>query len=358
MAGFFDQGYNSPDPGLGTGNNAANDFAALNAANPGQFESPFKKKSRKDTIDATQVNPNPAPAPAVVTAQDRPPPAISSAPALVKRITQNSNPSTALVPGTQMTASEFAMAAMKAAAPPPPPPMPVPPQLPVPRQPTPNMNAMAPPSGAMQTVPGAPPPAPIGGNRFGGNTFGGGQFGGNQFGASAPHPAPGPNIPGTDIPRQAGPGALPMPYAPLTSLPPQNPRTSPLPAQLLPNGGYFSGGPIRMMHGGYPQLAGLNGMPERHFASGGPDGNFVPGDGKGDGRSDHVKAMLSPGEFVMDAESTALLGNGDSDAGARGMEAIRKEIREHKGKALAKGKFSPDAPSPKKLARIGMKAAA
>jgi hypothetical protein len=349
MAGFFDQGYNSPDPGLGTGNNAANDFAALNAANPGQFESPFKKKSRKETIDATQVNPNPAPAPAVVTAQDRPPPAISSAPALVKRITQNSNPATALVPGTQMNASEFALQAMKAAQPPAPPPTPA--SAPMPQLPPPP---------PMPPLP--QPPNQIGGNRFGGNTFGGNtfggnQFGGNQFGASAPHPAPSPNIPGTDIPRQAGPGALPMPYAPLTSMPPQNPRPPALPAQLLPNAGYFSGGPIRMMHGGYPQLAGLSGMPERHFASGGPDGNFVPGDGKGDGRSDHVKAMLSPGEFVMDAESTSLLGNGDSDAGARGMEAIRKEIREHKGKALAKGKFSPDAPSPKKLARIGMKAA-
>jgi hypothetical protein len=329
MAGFFDQGYNSPDPGLGTGNNAANDFAALNAANPGQFESPFKKKSRKDTIDATQVNPNPAPAPAIVTAQDRPPPAISSAPSLVKRITQNSNPSTALVPGTQMTASEFALAAVKAAQPPPaPPPVPQAPPAPPPMQPRPpmpQMNAVGPPPQAMQTVPGSAPPTPIGGNRFGGNQFGGAQFGGNrfggnQFGASAPQPT--------------------------------------LPGQVLPNAGYFGGGAVHLAHGGYPQLAGLSGMPERHFASGGPDGNFVPGDGKGDGRSDHVKAMLSPGEFVMDAESTSLLGNGDSDAGARGMEAIRKEIREHKGKALAKGKFSPDAPSPKKLARIGMKAAA
>jgi hypothetical protein len=352
MAGFFDQGYNSPDPGLGTGNNAANDFAALNAANPGQFESPFKKKSRKETIDATQVDPNPAPAPAVVTAQDRLPPAISSAPALVKRITQNSNPATALVPGTNMTASEYAASAvqearaqaenqrtMMASLQPPQ----AAPQLPVPQQPRQPMapnpmssptspqlysEAMRNPGNGQMNLPPynmasmGPPPAPRQQpSPYGNQTFGGNTFGGNKFGASS-LPLQGAGLPGQ-----------------------------------TPAAGYFSGGPIHMMHGGYPQLAGLSGMPERHFASGGPDGNFVPGDGKGDGRSDHVKAMLSPGEFVMDAESTSLLGNGDSDAGARGMEAIRKEIREHKGKALAKGKFSPDAPSPKKLARIGMKAA-
>ncbi len=63
----------------------------------------------------------------------------------------------------------------------------------------------------------------------------------------------------------------------------------------------------------------------------------------GDGRSDGVEARLSNKEYVVDAESMALLGNGDPDAGAKKMDEFRKNLRRQKGKALAKGKFSPDA---------------
>lgn len=68
--------------------------------------------------------------------------------------------------------------------------------------------------------------------------------------------------------------------------------------------------------------------------------------GAGTGRSDEINARLSDGEYVFDAESVAMLGDGSSDAGARKLDAMRAEIRKHKGKALAKGKFSPDAKSP------------
>lgn len=120
----------------------------------------------------------------------------------------------------------------------------------------------------------------------------------------------------------------------------------------VPRGFFRGGAPQRFARGGYPQLMG--GMPERQPFSA---GSYVAPDGQGDGRSDHIEAVLSPGEFVQDAETVSLLGNGDNDAGARGFEAIRKEIRKHKGKALAKGKFSPDAQSPSKLTKIGMRAA-
>jgi hypothetical protein len=75
-------------------------------------------------------------------------------------------------------------------------------------------------------------------------------------------------------------------------------------------------------------------------------GDYVAPDGMGDGRSDHVPAKLSPGEFVMDAETVSMLGNGDNDAGARRLDEMRKNLRKSKGQALAKGKFSPDAKSP------------
>jgi hypothetical protein len=66
-------------------------------------------------------------------------------------------------------------------------------------------------------------------------------------------------------------------------------------------------------------------------------------EGPGTGRSDSIKAELSDGEYVFDAETVALLGDGSSKAGARQLDALRERIRSHKGAALAKGKFSPDA---------------
>jgi len=68
--------------------------------------------------------------------------------------------------------------------------------------------------------------------------------------------------------------------------------------------------------------------------------------GSGSGRADTINARLSDGEFVIDAETVALLGDGSSEDGARVLNRMRKEIRQQKGKALAKGKFSPNAKSP------------
>jgi len=68
--------------------------------------------------------------------------------------------------------------------------------------------------------------------------------------------------------------------------------------------------------------------------------------GGADGRSDDVNAVLSDGEYVMDAESVAMLGNGSSKAGAAKLDQMRSKLRQHKGKALAGGKISPNAKSP------------
>jgi hypothetical protein len=65
--------------------------------------------------------------------------------------------------------------------------------------------------------------------------------------------------------------------------------------------------------------------------------------GIADGRSDDVPAVLSDGEYVIDAETVALLGNGSVDAGAAQLDRMREEIRRHKGKSLAAGKISPNA---------------
>ncbi len=68
--------------------------------------------------------------------------------------------------------------------------------------------------------------------------------------------------------------------------------------------------------------------------------------GSGSGRADTIDAKLSDGEYVMDAETVAMLGDGSTKEGARRLDQMRTSLRSHKGKALAKGKFSPNAKSP------------
>jgi hypothetical protein len=84
--------------------------------------------------------------------------------------------------------------------------------------------------------------------------------------------------------------------------------------------------------------------PPIRAAHGGPLTQYVQGGGTG--RSDSIDAKLSDGEYVIDAETVALLGDGSSKAGAERLDQFRANIRKQKGKALAKGKFSPDARAP------------
>jgi len=79
-------------------------------------------------------------------------------------------------------------------------------------------------------------------------------------------------------------------------------------------------------------------------ARGGPLSRYV--EGGGTGRSDSIDAKLSDGEYVIDAETVALLGDGSSKAGAAKLDQFRANIRKQKGKALSQGKISPDAHSP------------
>ena len=75
--------------------------------------------------------------------------------------------------------------------------------------------------------------------------------------------------------------------------------------------------------------------------------------GPGTGRSDDIPAVLSDGEYVIDAESVALLGDGSSDAGAERLDEMRRELRKHKGKNLRKGEFSHKAKKPTTYMRKG-----
>jgi len=82
------------------------------------------------------------------------------------------------------------------------------------------------------------------------------------------------------------------------------------------------------------------------FKHGGTTSRAFAVNGAGDGREDKIDAKLSDGEYVIDAETVALLGNGSSKAGAQQLDKFRVNIRKHKGQKLASGKFSANAKSP------------
>jgi hypothetical protein len=103
----------------------------------------------------------------------------------------------------------------------------------------------------------------------------------------------------------------------------------------------------KLSTGVYNQAPSTPATPTVQKAMGGPLGQLSRfAKGAGSGRADTINAKLSDGEYVMDAETVAMLGDGSSEEGAKRLDQMRANLREHKGKALAKGKFSPDAKSP------------
>lgn len=250
----------------------------------------------------------------------------------------------------------------------------------------------------------------FGGNTFGGNTFGGNTFGGNKFGRSAY--AGGGSAIGKDVGGFAGNligsiwgpiggmvgkkigsdvgsgigtlietgdlgkgfGAL-LEAGPLGSLAKGDVSgfMDPLGVSGGSGGGGFlsglmggggggglggllGGSGFMFKHGGragYPQLRTA---PVRTAFSTGGGNNYVDGDGMGDGRSDHIDAVLSPGEYVMDAETVSMMGDGDNEAGARAFDGLRRNIRKHKGAKLAKGDISAPAKRPEQYLAKGGRA--
>jgi len=73
-------------------------------------------------------------------------------------------------------------------------------------------------------------------------------------------------------------------------------------------------------------------------------GHYIKGPGTG--RSDQIDAKLSNDEYVMDAETVSLLGDGSPEEGARRLDQLRTNLRKHKGQQLSKGKFSSNAKPP------------
>lgn len=88
-----------------------------------------------------------------------------------------------------------------------------------------------------------------------------------------------------------------------------------------------------------------------NYAKGGRTSFAVKGPGSG--RSDDIPAMLSDGEYVIDADTVAMLGNGSSDAGAKALDRLRVNVRKHKGRNMARGRMGASAKSPEHYMRGG-----
>jgi hypothetical protein len=115
-----------------------------------------------------------------------------------------------------------------------------------------------------------------------------------------------------------------------------------------------------------PQLAALLQARGMHLADGGqPDDHRHPNydgtpvfrtgglsglggkyvEGKGDGTSDDITAMLADGEYVFSADVVSALGNGSNKAGAQALDKTVQAIRS-RARSAPPDKLPPDAKSP------------
>lgn len=104
---------------------------------------------------------------------------------------------------------------------------------------------------------------------------------------------------------------------------------------------------MRLAEGGQPddhQHPNYDGTPV--FRTGGLSGlggKYV--EGKGDGTSDDITAMLADGEYVFSADVVSALGNGSNKAGAQVLDKTVEAIRS-RARSAPPDKLPPDAKSP------------
>ena len=104
---------------------------------------------------------------------------------------------------------------------------------------------------------------------------------------------------------------------------------------------------MKLAEGGQPgdhQHPNYDGTPV--FRTGGLEGlggKYV--EGKGDGTSDDITAMLANGEYVFSADVVSALGNGSNKAGAEKLNGMVHSIRA-RARSAPPDKLPPDAKSP------------
>jgi hypothetical protein len=98
--------------------------------------------------------------------------------------------------------------------------------------------------------------------------------------------------------------------------------------QQMPQQNPMQVGPQGLKSGGLPAWSNVPVTAGRlNFRHG------APVHGPGDGQSDDIPAMLADGEYVIDAETVAQIGNGSTKAGAAALDKFRENIRAHKRSA-------------------------
>jgi hypothetical protein len=122
----------------------------------------------------------------------------------------------------------------------------------------------------------------------------------------------------------------PQPTTPQQMLPQMGQQASQgMPQQGMPQQGMTPQGmPQQMRMGGLPHVSNVPMTQGRmDFRKG------AAVHGAGDGQSDDIPAMLADGEYVIDAETVAQIGNGSTKAGAQALDKFREGIRAHKRSA-------------------------
>lgn len=109
--------------------------------------------------------------------------------------------------------------------------------------------------------------------------------------------------------------------------------------------------PIRPGTRGYAEGGEVDGPLSQTFDSSQTQG-FV-GAGEGGGQDDMIDARLSPGEYVFDAESVSMLGDGDNAAGARKLDELREAMRAHK-RSAPPDEIAPKAQGPLSYMKGGL----
>ena len=120
-------------------------------------------------------------------------------------------------------------------------------------------------------------------------------------------------------------------------------------SSVLGKRGYKIGGEVHAEHN---PVEFIPGPEDRYYARHMKRGFAV--NGPGTGQSDDIPTMLADGEYVIDADTVAALGDGSSKAGAKVLDLFREKIRAHKRSAPT-DKIPPKAKSPLEYLKMAQK---
>ena len=139
----------------------------------------------------------------------------------------------------------------------------------------------------------------------------------------------------SDIPKPDTPQIAPVRVVPV-------PVQAPVVSQDIKTALAKNLGSTELAHGGLARAA----MPYMLARGGRLDFRHgAPVRGEGTGQSDDIPALLSDGEYVIDADTVAALGDGSNKAGAETLDKFREQIRKHK-RSAPHDKIPPKAKSP------------